>query len=510
MHVRMQHIGKAFYGKAVLHDVSFDLVPGEVHVLAGENGAGKSTLVNILSGVYDVFDGTLMLDDQPVRFSSTNDARRHGIAMIHQELSLVPSLSVVDNIFLGAERGRFLLDRRRETARARTVLARLGLDLPPNQRVETLSVAVRQLIEIAKALTHDARVIIMDEPTSALGEKESEKLFQIIADLKQQQRAIVYITHRLEEVYRLADRITVLRDGRHIVTRPAADLPRHALVTHMVGRSITEQFPRRAPRLGNERLRLENVWVRDPSGRSAWRCEGISLAVHAGEILGLAGLQGSGNSDLLAAIFGSRGPLPRGHLVVDGTILHPRTPARAIRAGMALLTNDRKRDGLVLSMSIQNNITRAAFPRFSPLGWILPAREREAALREQHTLNIRLASLTQNVRELSGGNQQKVVLANWLETNPGILLLDEPTRGVDVGAKHDLYEWMNRWTAAGMAIILITSEMPELLAMADRIIVMHRGRHVAEFDRDEANQETILHAAMGETLPRRRPPAQPA
>ncbi|MBN2449737.1 MAG: sugar ABC transporter ATP-binding protein [Lentisphaeria bacterium] len=496
--LHMQGIGKAFSGRHVLENVDFDLAPGEIHALAGENGAGKSTLVRIISGVYTDYEGDLILDGRPVRFSGTTDAGRHGIAMIHQELSLVPSLSVADNLFLGREGRSPWLDRRGERVRAAATLRRVGVDVPLEAHVGDLPLAARQMIEIAKALVCEARILIMDEPTSALGEREAARLFEVVRDLRDSGRTIVFISHRMKEVYDLADRITVLRDGRRVGTEAASQLPPGRLVQWMVGRSLGAQFPPRTGNPGTELLRAENVWVKDPSGRARWAVQDVSFALRRGEILGLAGLHGSGNSELLAALCGCHGPLPRGSLSLDGRRVAVRNPRQAVRLGLAFVSNDRKRDGLVLSMSVLQNITRAAFRRFSPGGWIRERRERDAAARQCRELGIAAASPLQAVNELSGGNQQKVVLANWLETAPTVLLLDEPTRGVDVGAKQDIYTLMNRWTEAGMGILLITSEMPELLALADRILVLHRGRALRTFARHEASQEAIVHAAMGE------------
>ncbi len=497
--LRMRSISKAFSGHRVLDSVDFDLRRGEVHILAGENGAGKTTLIKILTGVHTDYEGSIELDGAPVRFRRPQDAAGRGISVIHQELSLVPSMSVADNIFLGRERCRFgsWVDSHSQQASCERLLDRLELDLDLNRPVEGYPLSVQQTIEIAGALAFDARVIVMDEPTSALAEPEVERLFGLIADLRQSGCAIVYITHRMEEIYRIGDRITVLRDGNLVGTAPVSELPRDELVRWMVGRELGEQFPRHAAHLGRERLRVEHFTLPDPEGLRRPVVQDVSFIARAGEILGLAGLYGSGASELLAGLFGVYGGLAHGSVWLDGEPFQPGSPSRAIGQGMALLTNDRKTTGLVLGMSIANNVTLASIPKYSPGTWLQQGRELRTAERHQATFGLRAAGLDLPVETLSGGNQQKVVLAKWLETEPRVLLLDEPTRGVDVGAKRDIYQLMDRWTSEGYAIVLITSEMPELLAMSDRIIVMHRGQVTAEFSRGEATQEAVLHAAMG-------------
>jgi ribose transport system ATP-binding protein len=503
----MRNIGKSFTGTVALVGVQFDLQPGEVHILAGENGAGKSTLIKILCGVHGEYDGTIELEGHPVKFSSPQDAATHGITAIHQELSLVPSMSVADNIFLGRERrGRLgCVDFASQESAGGEILNRLGVEVDMRRPVEDYPISLQQMIEIAKALSIDlsaeqagARIIVMDEPTSALTEPEVERLFETIAHLKRQGRAIIYITHKMEEIYRIGDRITVLRDGEHIGTAAVRDLLKHELIRWMVGREINDQFPSRPPiKSGaHERLRAEHFIVPGPRGERPL-VNDVSFAVRSGEILGIAGLQGSGASELLNGIFGSFGPVAKGQLFLDDKRFEVRSPRHSVNQGLALLTNDRKTTGLVLGMRMPQNITLASVLRYSPGCWIKNTLEIRCAERRQRELNIKAARLDMDVAELSGGNQQKVALAKWIETEPKVLLLDEPTRGIDVAAKHEIYELMNKWTSAGCAIVLITSEMPELLALSDRIIVMHRGRITLRLERDEATQENILHAAMG-------------
>jgi ABC-type sugar transport system ATPase subunit len=353
------------------------------------------------------------------------------------------------------------------------------------------------MVEICKALAFDSRIIVMDEPTSALTEVEVEKLFAIIDKLKKSGCGIIYISHKMEEIYRLADRITVLRDGSYIGTADATQLDRAMLIKWMVGRELNQQLPRHKSHPGQVRLKVSSFTLPDPAGKPFPAVNNVSFDVRRGEILGIAGLQGSGNSELLNGIFGTYGNQAQGSFELDGLPYKPTTPANAIGKGISLLTNDRKANGLVLGMNIIHNITLAALRKFSPFGWLRPDTESKTADRLKDALNLKAASLKFPVDSLSGGNQQKVVMAKWIETEPKVFLLDEPTRGVDVGAKHEIYELMNKWTAAGISILLITSEMPELLAMSDRIIVMHRGSITAQFDSEGATQEKVLHAAMG-------------
>ncbi|HEY3418090.1 MAG TPA: sugar ABC transporter ATP-binding protein [Armatimonadota bacterium] len=498
--LEMREIGKSFAGVPVLAGVHFDLRPGEVHVLAGENGAGKSTLIKILAGVHTADAGQMLLGGRRAQFKSPHDAARHGIAAIHQEMSLVGTMSVLDNIFLGREQVRagcwndFAAQRRQATE----LLAQLGLQgLDLAQPVEYYPIAVQQMIEIAKALTFDTRIIIMDEPTSTLTEPEAERLFALIATLKARGCGIIYISHKIEEIYRLGDRITVLRDGAYIGTAALTELPRAELIRWMVGREITQQFPPRTPEHGTERMRVAHFTVPNPVRGLPPLVDDVSFTVHAGEILGLAGLSGSGASELLRGLFGGYGRRPGGAITINGTSVALRSPRAALRQGLALLTNDRKTSGLVPAMGVGQNITLARLDAFSPGGWLRLREEYAAGLRQMRALQVKTQGWAQEISELSGGNQQKALLARWLLTEPAVLLLDEPTRGVDVGAKQEIYTLMNAWTAAGCALVLITSEMPELLAMADRILVLHRGRVRGEFTREEATQERVLRAAMG-------------
>jgi len=496
--LQMRHIGKSFGAIPVLQDVSLDLFAEEVHILAGENGAGKSTLINILGGVYTDYEGQILLGSDTKRFKSVLDAALHGIAVIHQELSLVDTLSVVDNMFLGREVCRFSWLRRDSMlAQAKAWLAALDLDIDLTCPVEHFPVGIKQMIEICKALSLQSQIIVMDEPTSALTEPEAQRLFAMIDRLKHRGVGIIYITHKMEEIYRIGDRITVLRDGQCIGTESSDRLPQDTLVTWMVGRPMKEQFPDPAPHTGTVRLQVKNFTVPDPDRTEASVVDRVNLKVHAGEIVGLAGLQGSGNSALLNGLFGTFGNTVSGDVQVNGQAYTAFRPAHSIAQGMALVTNDRKATGLIANMNTIQNVTLASLKAFSRCGFLQPKVERRAVAQQAKALNLKASSLNQDVVCLSGGNQQKVVLSKWLETQPKVLLLDDPCRGVDIGAKHEIYELMNRLCAQGVAMVLVSSEMPELLFMSHRIMVMHRGQVILEMKHDEATQEKILYAALG-------------
>ena len=501
--ITMQGIHKSFGAVEVLHGVDFEVRPGEVHVLAGENGAGKSTLIRILSGVYDDWSGAVTVQGRALRLSLPRDAVRAGIATIHQELSLIPSMSVADNLFLGRElRGRLGGVRFEEQeAEAARLLAAMDLQFSPRQPVAELPLASRQLLEIGRALGRDAVLFIFDELTSALGEHEVEPLFARIQGLKGRGRGVVYITHRMEEIYRLADRITVLRDGRAVGTATPEELPPAELVRRMVGRDLVAgrapgaARPERSaePALAVEALRVAH---QERSDRAV--VEDVSFTLGRGEILGLAGLQGSGASEVLHALFGALGRRASGRAALGGRPLALRSPRESVARGLLLLTSDRKGTGLAPDLSVTHNVSLASLPRLSNrAGWVWRRREEEAVAKLARDFRLDAPSLAAPVRKLSGGNQQKAYLARCLLPEPRVLLLDEPTRGIDVGAKADIYELMRGWVARGIAILLITSEMEELLALSDRVLVMHRGRVAAEFAGADATKEKVLAAAMG-------------
>ncbi len=489
--LEMRHISKLFPGVRALQDVSLEVCPGEVHALVGENGAGKSTLMRILGGVHQRDAGEILLHGRPVEIRSPLEARAQGISIIHQELNQVPALSVAENIFLGREPRRTLGVIKSVTmhAEAARLLAELGLPIDSHRRLSTLTVAEQQLVEIAKALSVDAALVIMDEPTAALTIEETERLFRFIRDLRARGVGIVYITHRLDEVFAIADRVTVLRDGQHVGTYAVSALTLDELIRHMVGRRLTEQFPKETVPQGGPVLQVRGLSVRGAF-------EDVSFVVHHGEILGIAGLIGSGKTELAHAIFGAI-PVDRGEIVVDGQRVSIRSPAEAIALGIGLLTEDRKRLGLVLQMNVRANVTLPVLRTLGRALFIRRSAEQAMVAQAIRELHMAVTSPEQVVRNLSGGTQQKVVVAKWLQTHARVLLLAEPTRGIDVGAKVEMYRLMVALARRGVGIVMISSEMPEILGMSDRILVMHEGHVTAEFPRERATQEAILASATG-------------
>ena len=487
----MEGISKSFPGVQALRDVQFEVQGGEVHALVGENGAGKSTLMRILGGVHQRDAGEIHLRGQPVEIPSPVHARMLGISIIHQELNQVPALPVAENIFLGREprRAGGFVDWKTMYARANTLLQDLGLPIDPRRRLGTLTVAEQQLVEIAKALSVEADLVIMDEPTAALTVEETERLFRFIRDLRPRGVGIVYITHRLEEIFTIADRVTVLRDGQYVGTYAIGELTMDGLIRLMVGRQLTEKFPKEPVAAGAPVLEVRGL-------TSGGRFTDVSFTVHRGEILGIAGLIGSGKAAVAHAIFGAI-PVDSGEILVDGHPITIRSPSEAIAHGIGLVTEDRKRLGLVLGMSVTANITLPALPELETAGFV---RRREEAVRVTQAirdLDMAVASPDQPARNLSGGTQQKVVVAKWLQTGARVLLLVEPTRGIDVGAKVEMYRLMVALARRGVGIVMISSELPEILGMSDRILVMHEGRITGEFPRETATQEAILASASG-------------
>ncbi|MBV9440197.1 MAG: sugar ABC transporter ATP-binding protein [Candidatus Eremiobacteraeota bacterium] len=492
--LRMSGIVKTFPGVRALDGVSFDVAAGEVHALVGENGAGKSTLMKILAGAQRADAGEIAIAGRSVAIDGPKAAERLGIGMIYQEFNLVPELGVVENVVLGIEPRRgFFLDRGAAVREAAAVLAELGIALPLDRPARTLSVAEQQLTEIAKCLVRHARLIVMDEPTAALTEREIDALFGLIARLRSQGVAFVYISHRLEELPRIADRITVLRDGKDVATRPLGEMPPDELIRLMVGRPIESHFPDLPPIAPDAPVVLS---VRGLSAAGAVRIRDVSFDVRAGEIVGLAGLVGAGRTDIVRAIAGADVPMT-GEIAVDGERVVVRSPGSAIRAGIALITEDRKAQGLVLGMTVRENVTLAHLPRFAPRSFIDRAAEVAATGEEVAQLRIRTPSSEQTVRNLSGGNQQKVVLAKWLVGRARAFIFDEPTRGIDVGAKAEIYALMVELLRNGAAIVMVSSELPEVLGMSHRVLVVRGGTIVAEFGRTEATPGRVIAAAAG-------------
>jgi ribose transport system ATP-binding protein len=487
--LEMRGISKRFPGVVALSDVHFEVRRGEVHVLLGENGAGKSTLMKILSGAYDRDAGEIRIDGQPVALRTPRDAQAIGISTIYQEFNLVPQLSAAANIYLGREPARGgVIDRRRLVADADRLLKSLGTSIDPRAPVRTLGVAEQQMVEVAKALSLECRILIMDEPTSALTEAEIEQLFAAIRRLTAGGVSVVYISHRMEELARIGHRATVLRDGKFIATRELpAPIPE--LVRLMVDRDIAEHFPPPTRRRRDEILRVEGV------SRGS-RLRDVSFTLHRGEILGVAGLLGAGRTELARVIAGAD-LLESGRIVLDGRPLTMRAPSDAIRAGIGLVPEDRKRHGFVPTLGVAANLSLPQLPKLGRAGIVDRARERSLAERWIGELRIRTPGLSTRVVALSGGNQQKVVLGKWLAAGADVLIVDEPTRGIDVGAKMEIYALLDRLAAEGAGILMISSELPEVLGMSDRILVMHRGRVQALFDARSATQERVLHAALG-------------
>ena len=489
--LRMRGIRKSFPGVLALDGVDLEVRAGEVHVLLGENGAGKSTLMKILSGALRSDSGTIELAGRGVAIAGPAHAQALGIRIIYQELNLVPQLSAAENIFLGCEptRGFGVVDRARLEREAGEKLAALGVRVDPVRPVQELGIAQQQMVEVAKALHGEARVLIMDEPTSALTESEIEVLFAAIQSLTARGVAIVYISHRLEEVERIGTRVSVLRDGRHVATHRVGELSLAELVRLMANRELKEHFPKRRVARGEELLRVE--------GLRGGILQDVAFSVHRGEVVALAGLLGAGRTEVARAITGADPP-QAGRVSVHGRELTLRAPRDAIRRGMGFLPEDRKTQGLVLERSVAENLALPSAPRLSRFGWMKRAAERALAAAAVADLRIKTPSLEQKVVLLSGGNQQKVVLGKWLAADVDLLVIDEPTRGIDVAAKVEIYEEMNRLTAKGAGILMISSELPEVLGMSDRILVMRQGRIVAELDARGATQEQVLRAALGQ------------
>ncbi|SDS51477.1 monosaccharide ABC transporter ATP-binding protein, CUT2 family [Streptomyces sp. TLI_053] len=487
----LQGVSKSFGAVRALRDVSLRLYAGEAHALAGENGAGKSTLIKTLAGVHRPDTGTVLLDGSPVEFHGPGDARDAGVAVIYQEPTLFPDLSVAENIFVGRQPRRSLgrVDHKAVMQAAAALFRRLGVDLDPAQPARGLSIADQQLVEIAKALSFDARVLIMDEPTAALTGSEVERLFGVVKALREQGAAVLFISHRLEEIFALCQRVTTLRDGGWIASELLAGLTEGDLVRRMVGRDLSELYPKQTAEIGEvalsvRRLTREGVFT------------DVSFEVRRGEIVGLAGLVGAGRSEVARAIFGVD-KWDGGRVHLDGRPLRPGAPSTAMAAGLALVPEDRRAQGLVMEMSIERNVNLTGFDSTSRAGLMNRSAERDRALDWATKLQVKYSRLANVVGTLSGGNQQKVVLAKWLATNPKVLIVDEPTRGIDVGTKAEVHRLLSELATQGLAVLMISSDLPEILGMADRVLVMHEGRLTADIPRREATEETVMAAATG-------------
>ncbi|KMZ54141.1 sugar ABC transporter ATP-binding protein [Dorea sp. D27] len=487
--LEMKGIEKSFNTVKVLHGVDFILRKGTVHALMGENGAGKSTLMKVLAGIHKCDAGTVTVKEKQVDIQSPKHSQALGIAMIHQELSPVPEMTVAENIYLGREPGgRLFVDYARMYRQTEELLESMKVHISPKAKVGELKVADQQLVEIAKAISLNAEIIIMDEPTSAITDKEVDNLFSIIRDLKEQGKGIIYISHKMDEIFQISDDITVLRDGQYVNTWKADDIDNSILIKNMVGRELTEIFPKSEVPISDTILEVKNFTLGD-------KFQDISFQVNRGEIYGIAGLVGAGRTELMHALFG----LDRrdgGEVIFDGKPLDIRKPKDAIREGIAYVTEDRKQEGLVLEMSVGQNISLASMKELSR-GLFINEKEESSLVKDEiERLRIRLHSPRQLVKSLSGGNQQKVVLSKWMIKNPKLLILDEPTRGIDVGAKSEIYKLMCEYAAKGNAIIMISSEMPEVMGMADRMLVLSNGKVGGELKRSEFAQESIMKMAV--------------
>jgi rhamnose transport system ATP-binding protein len=492
--LEVHDVTKSFGAVAAVQGVSFPLFAGEAHALVGENGAGKSTIVKMLAGVYRADTGTLRVNGADVDFAGPADAKAAGIAVIYQEPTLFPDLSVAENIAMGNQPLTRLhqIDRKAMNANAAKLFTRLGVHIDPARPARGLSIADQQLVEIAKALSSQARILIMDEPTAALSGVEVERLFTVVRSLRDEGAAIMFISHRFEEITALCQRITIMRDGKHVCTELVADLTVDDMIRRMVGRDLSALFPKQDVEPGEV--------VLDVSGLSR---EGvfrdITFSVRAGEIVALAGLVGAGRSEVMQAVFGVD-PYDSGAVTVRGKRLKPGSPRAAMAAGMALVPEDRRQQGLVMELSIERNVTLPRSRKLARLGLLLGSVERDEAFKWTKRLQTKFGHLSDAVGTLSGGNQQKVVLAKWLATDPKLLIVDEPTRGIDVGTKAEVHRLMSSLAADGLAIVMVSSELPEVLGMADRIVVLREGRVAAQLTRAEATEETVMYAAMGQQV----------
>jgi ribose transport system ATP-binding protein len=504
----MQGVSKAFGKIDVLRNVDFTLRAGEIHALMGENGAGKSTLMKIAGGIYHDYRGEMAVFGEPVRFASPRDASRAGVAVIHQELNLVPAMTVAENIFLGHEKVRgisFLVDRSAQARAAARILDTLNFQASPHAPVSGLRIGEQQLVEIAKALAQNARILIMDEPTSALSVAEAERLHTIIRHLSLERVSIVYISHRMEEVFNLAQTVTVLRDGAVAGTLPAASVSRRDLIRLMVGRDVQEFLSLSSKETAREPdlslkppvLSVRNLWLAHlkPTVSRPRLVDGVSFDVAGGEVLGLAGLMGAGRSEVLETIFGAQTTASGGQIMINGQPVTIRSPADAKQAGLALVTEDRKRDGLVLEAGVDFNLALPVMKRLAAAMFVSRKAEKNLAVRQIRSLGIRVRGLRQAAGTLSGGNQQKVILGKWLETRPRVLLLDEPTRGIDVGAKAEIYRLIQDLKERGIAVVLASSELPELMALSDRILVLREGQPTALLDKSNFSPDLIMDYA---------------
>ena len=496
--IEARKISKSFPGVRALHKVDFKVYAGKVNAVVGENGAGKSTLMNILSGVYTEYEGELLLNDQKVAFKDTTDARNAGISIIHQELQLAPNMSIAENIFLGREPlNKFgFIDYKKMEEEAHALLNKLEFDSDVSKKISTLRIGQQQIVEIAKALSFEAQAIIMDEPTSALSESETNTLFKLIGSLKEKGVAIIYITHKMDELTQLADYVTVLRDGEFICESAVKNISVDEVVKLMVGRDIKDFFVKQRHEKGAVQLEIEDLTLKKSKKNGQFLLKDISFSVHASEVLGIYGLMGAGRTELFETILGLHSDQASSTVYIKGKPVHIKNPDDAIKAGIALIPEDRKNDGLVLNMAIAKNISLASMGNVLRRGLLSNTLEQQQAEMYRGKLDIKSYSVNQPVVKLSGGNQQKVVVSKWLATDPRVLLLDEPTRGIDVNAKNEIYKLIDELAAQGIAIVVVSSELPEIMAISDRIIMICEGRFTGELERSDFTEEAILNAAL--------------
>ncbi|MEK4023739.1 sugar ABC transporter ATP-binding protein [Sporosarcina sp. FSL W7-1283] len=490
--IAMSGISKSFNGNKVLEDVQFEVKKGEIHALMGENGAGKSTMMKILTGIYSRDAGEVWVKGEKVEFKNAKEAEEAGIAVIHQELNILPDLTVAENFYLGNEQtfGKSGILKTKEMNRqAEEILSKLGLDIDARTVTRELSVGKQQIIEIAKAVSSNAEVIIMDEPTAALTDREIETLFETVRSLQAQGVSFVYISHRMEEIFAMCDRITILRDGQYVGVRKIKETTFEEIVQMMVGRELGERFPKRSHDIGDVKMKVEGL-THDGF------FEDVSFEVRKGEILGIAGLMGAGRTEVIQSIFGYR-KLTSGQIFIDGKPVTISNPLQAKKLGIGYVTEDRKSEGLILDFSVRDNMSLTNFDRISQSAIIRKGKENALYDMMSKRLRVRTSGPEQAVKSLSGGNQQKVVIAKWLGIEPDILFLDEPTRGVDVGAKKEIYSIINELAERGVAIVMISSELPEVIGMADRVLVMHEGQLMADIPKEDMTQERIMHFATG-------------
>ena len=494
--LQLVNINKDFSKNIVLQDVNLSVIRGDIHGIVGENGAGKSTLMKILVGVYPFgqYTGDIIIDGKHEKFLSIKSSEMVGIEIVYQELELVNGLTVAENIFLGHEpMNGLVIDYNKMIDQTNQVFDSMGIEIPANAVIKNLGVGQKQMVSIAKVLVKNAKILILDEPTAALTEQETKTLFKILTRLKKKGVTCIYISHKLQEIKEICDRLTILRDGKSIITDDVINLTEEDIIKHMVGREISSRFPHFEKPPGEQLLSVQNLTVENRSGKKI--CEDISFEVRAGEILGISGLMGSGRTELLEAIYGVSSYVTKGQVIINGKLGIPKSPDESIKKGLALLTEDRKETGLVLCLNVLHNISLSSLKSVSNFGVIKTHKEIANANTYVDRMSVKIRSLMSLVNSLSGGNQQKVLLGKMLLNNPTILMLDEPTRGIDVGAKYEIYMIMNKLKEQGTAILMVSSELPEILGMADRIIVMKNGRLTGELKRQEADSERIMRLA---------------